>query len=167
MAQGITQFRLSVDPLLSGADREVLSFLIIQRMLDRTSEGESINGRPFARYSRGYLEDLRTQGIPTNVNLERTGEMLNSIQLLSHGSGYIEIGVPSGSFAARKAGWQQGGNPKIPARNFMGIEDGEAIEIEQQVLDSSPVVQAQRFLDEANVVDRIFRSITLDFTGTN
>ena len=163
MAQGITRFRLRVDPLLSGPDREVLAFLIIDRILERTASGQNVDGKSFTRYSRGYLENLREIGAPTNVDLQLTGEMLHSIQLLTHGSGFIEIGMPAGSEAARKAGWQQGGNPNIPRREFMGIDDAEAVGMEQQVLDSSPVAQAQRFLNEANVVDRIFESITLGF----
>lgn len=161
MARGIERFRIRISELLGAQDREILGTLIIERIIDRTLDGRDIEGRSFRRYSRSYTDELTTIGANTTPDLELTGEMLNSIQVLSHGPGFVEIGLPEGSFAAQKARWNQGGNRRIPSRPFLGIEDSEAEVIEDQVASGSPVVQAQRFLEENSIVDRIFANITL------
>ena len=126
MASGIENFTLRVDPLLSGPDREVLAFLIIDRILQRTAEGKDFEGNQFARYNSNYREQRQELGLPTTPNLYLTGQMVSSIRLLRHAQGSITIGVTQGSNAALKARWQQGGNSNIPERNFMGIDDVEA-----------------------------------------
>ena len=163
MARGITSFTLDVSTLLGAQDRELLGQLIIERLVDRTQSGRNIDGRSFARYSREYVEWLRRIGADTGRDLTLTGEMLNSISVLRHSQGSITIGLEPGSFAARKAGWNQGGNPSIPSRPFMGITDSEAASLEADVAANSPVVAAQRFLNEQNVIGRIFEEITLGF----
>ena len=160
MAQGIENFTVRVDPLLSAPDREVLAFLIIDRVLQRTAAGQDIQGNRFARYNPNYREQRQEIGLPTSPNLYRTGQMLNSIQLLRHTRGSITIGVIRGSAAAQKARWQQNGTSDIPSRNFMGIDDVEASGIENEVLTSSPVVQAQRFLSQADIIGKIAEQVT-------
>ena len=162
MARGITSFRLEVSTLLGDIDRQLVGQLVIERIQDRTEDGRNIDGRSFARYSRGYVEWLRRIGADTGRDLTLTGEMLNSIKLLSHGPGFLEIGLEPGTFAANKARWNQGGNPDIPSRPFMGIQDSEASTIEADVAANSPTVAAQRFLNEQNIIGRIFESISLD-----
>ena len=163
MARGITSFRLNVSELLGAQDREILGQLIIERIVDRAQSGRDIDGNRFTRYSRNYVDYLRRIGADDGLDLTLTGEMLNSITVLSHGTGFLEIGIEPGTFAARKATWNQGGNPNIPSRTFMGIEDAEAASIETDVANVSPVVAAQRFLNEQNVIGRIFENISLDF----
>ena len=162
MASGIENFTLRVDPLLSGPDREVLAFLIIDRILERTASGRDVSGERFARYNPNYREQRQERGLPTTPDLKLTGQMISSIQLLRHSQGSITIGVIRGSDAARKARWQQGGNPSIPERNFMGIDDAEAVGIEQMVIDSSPIVQAQRFLARADIIGKIAEQVVFD-----
>ena len=160
MASGIENFTLRVDPLLSGPDREVLAFLIIDRILQRTAEGKDFEGNQFARYNSNYREQRQELGLSTTPNLYLTGQMVSSIRLLRHAQGSITIGVTQGSNAALKARWQQGGNSNIPKRNFMGIDDVEASGIENEVLTSSPVVQAQRFLAQADIIGKIAEQVT-------
>ena len=166
MARGITRFRINVDGALGSQDRTLLGELIIERMLDRTERGEDIEGRSFRRYSANYIDWLRKIGASTTVDLSLTGEMLASIRVLSHGTGFIDIGIEAGTFASEKARWQQGGNPNVPSRPFMGIRDDEARSLENEVASNSTMVQAQRFLEENNAIDRIFASIVGDsFNG--
>lgn len=161
MARGITNFTISVDPLLSGTDREIVGQLIIERIQDRTEAGQNIDGERFQRYSPGYTSYLQRIGAATGVDLTLTGEMLNSISILSHSQGSITIGLEAGTEAGEKARWNQGGNPRIKNRPFMGIRDSEANVIEVDVAANSPAVAAQRFLNESNVISRIFENITL------
>lgn len=161
MAQGIVNFTLSVSPLLGAQDRELLGQLIIEEIQDRTAGGRDVQGNRFRSYSPGYRDYLRKIGAATNPDLELTGEMINSITVLRHTRGSITIGLEPGSQASRKARYNQGGNPRIPERNFMGIRDSDAGALENQIMEDSPVVAAQRFLNENNVVDRIFAQISL------
>ena len=163
MARGTTSFRLPVSPMLGQQDRQLLGQLIIERIQERSESGRDIDGRRFSRYSRDYVDYLREIGADSGLDLTLTGEMLNSIQILSEGEGFIEIGLEPGSFAARKATYNQGGNPRIPSRPFMGIRDSEASSLENEVANNSPVVAAQRFLNENNVIGRIFEQINLGF----
>ena len=162
MARGITSFRLQVSNLLGDIDRQLIGQLVIERIQDRATSGRNIDGGRFARYAPAYVDYLRKIGADDGLDLTLTGEMLNSIEILSHGPGFVEIGLERGSFAARKATWNQGGNPDIPSRPFMGIKDSEANRIEADVAAVSPVVAAQRFLNEQNVIGRIFENISLD-----
>ena len=163
MARGITDFTFEVSPLLGDTDRELVGQLIIERLIDRTQGGRDIDNRPFATYSRGYIEHLRQIGADTGLDLTLTGEMLNSISVLSHAQGTITIGLEPGTFAANKATWNQGGNTNIPSRPFMGLLDVEINSIAADVESNSPVAAAQRFLNEQNIIGRVFESINLGF----
>lgn len=163
MARGITNFRYRCDPLLGAQDREILADQIIQRITGRTERGLDIDNSRFTGYSRSYREELRKIGARSNVDLTLTGEMLASIELLDHGPGFIEVGISPGTYASRKARWNQGGNSNIPSRPFMGIRDSEAKSLEAPILEDSPVVAAERFLRENDVISGIFSNLTLDF----
>jgi hypothetical protein len=76
-----------------------------------------VNGNLFAGYSKNYDKTGR-------VDLTVTEQMLNSLELLSHGPGFIRVGF-SNTSANNKARWAQ--NPygqaagARPAREFVGI----------------------------------------------
>lgn len=165
MARGITNFRYRCDPRLSETDRIILADQIIERIIERSQRGNSIDNTRLAPYSDAYRAYQRKIGLVPKVDLTLTGEMLNAIQLLNSGTGFIEIGITPGTEANRKARWNQGGNRNIPSRPFMGIRDSEADAFQVSIVENSPAVAAERFLEENNAIAGIFNQITLDFGG--
>ena len=140
MARGITHFRITLDPALQERDRIILGDLIVNVIKQRTGDGNDINGTPFKAYNRDYLENLRDDGISKQTpNLEVTGDMLNGLEIIEQGPGYLVIGIGADNRLARlKAGWQQGGNPNIPSRPFMGIPDDIVEGLQDFIISATP-----------------------------
>ena len=140
MARGITEFRITLDPALQERDRLILGDLIVNAIKNRTAEGKDIDGNNFKSYDRDYLENLRDDGIEKQTpNLQITGDMLNGLEIIDQGTGFLVIGIGRDNrLALLKAGWQQGGNPKIPSRPFMGFPDAKITELQDFILTATP-----------------------------
>ena len=133
---------------MSTVDKRVVGENIIRRIQRRTANSTDIDGNRFASYSRGYLETRREFGLSGSPNLRFTGEMLNGLHIISVSDTRIRIGVTPGSFEARKAVWNQGGNSNIPSRPFMGMLDRQIDSVINTVLTDSPVEDAREFIAE-------------------
>lgn len=100
----------------SGTQRKRIGEEVIRFIKRRTQSGIDVNGNLFAGYSSNYEKS----GL---VDLTVSQQMLNSLELLSHGPGFIRIGF--GNIAANnKAGYAQnprGQKSSTPARRFVGI----------------------------------------------
>lgn len=104
----------------SGRQRKQIGEAVIAFIKRRTQSGIDVNGNLFAAYSPAYEKS-------GTVDLTVTEQMLNSLELLSHGPGFIRIGFGNSS-ANNKAGYLQ--NPRgqksgTPARRFVGISPGD------------------------------------------
>lgn len=105
--------------------QEVIDFIVT-----RTRAGKDIDGAAFPKYSQSYKGslDFKIAGKGSRVDLTLTGEMLDSIKLISHSSGRVTVGFDrSDSKLNGKAEGNQLGtygsdtpNPK-KARPFLGI----------------------------------------------
>ena len=148
MARGITEFRVTLDPVLESRDRIIIADLIINTIQSRTRDGKDIDNNNFTPYNRDYLENLRDDGISKQTpNLDITGDMLEGIELLEEGRGFLVIGIARENRLARlKAGWQQGGNPKIPARRFMGIPNSTIEELQAYIIQATPELSDDNLL---------------------
>jgi len=62
----------------SGLMKEIGAFLSFS-MLDRTSKSEDAEGLPFEAYSSSYEQLRAAKGLPTEVDLFFTGQMLSSL----------------------------------------------------------------------------------------
>lgn len=103
---------------INNALREQLP-TIKDEIVSRTKAGQSIEGGAFARYSAAYAAATGKR----TPDLTLTGQMLGSIKTRvttagEEAEGIIEV---TGGFNRDKAVWNQGGNPNIPARPFMGL----------------------------------------------
>lgn len=105
----------------SGGQRKQIGEDIVRFIKRRTQSGIDINGNLFEGYSRFYDKS-------GTVDLTVTEQMLNSLELLSHGPGYVRIGF-SNSRANDKARWSQSpygeAAGKRPAREFVGISQSD------------------------------------------
>lgn len=105
--------------------QEVIDFIVT-----RSRAGKDIDGNAFPRYSASYKGSLnfKIAGKGQKVDLTLSGEMLDSIQLLSHKSGKVTVGFARGDkeLNGKAEGNQLGTygsptpNPK-KARPFLGI----------------------------------------------
>lgn len=97
------QATFRVPPDFNSSQRELVARLIIEKIQDNTSKGLDRNGRRFKPYSKDYINSLDFKNAgksSSNINLELTGDMLISLQLIMHSQGSITIGYPSGSSIA-------------------------------------------------------------------
>ena len=115
--------------------------LIVERIVERTDKGVAADGRPFPKYSKGYMEslDFANAGKGSTVNLQLSGDMLAALRVLSSTKNWIEVGFDKGSNENAKADGNIRGtygsptpNPK-KARNFLGISDKELTRIVKYV----------------------------------
>jgi hypothetical protein len=136
MAQQKVKIKIPKD--YNPQEREALSIEIIDQIIERTQSGKDKKGNAFAGYSKGYTDslDFKLGGKSKKVNLELSGEMLNSMTLLTHSSGSITIGyTKDDTFNNGKAEGNIKGTygQKKPikgkARDFLGISNSELDEI--------------------------------------
>lgn len=113
-------------------EREAIASDIIDKIVERTLDGKDKNGRKFAPYSKGYSEslDFKVAGKTKTVNLQLSGDMLASLELVRHQKGLLRIGY-SGSKSDNIEKAKAEGNilgtygQKTPipgkARDFLGL----------------------------------------------
>jgi len=124
MAEPQLKRRLTIPRDFTSQERRTLATLVIQFIQDRTQSGKDINNRSFPGYSESYKDskEFELAGKTSRVNLSQTGDTIASIELLSHGPGYITIGYLAGSFENDKAVWLQRSDNGV-SRKFLGLTD--------------------------------------------
>ena len=121
MSQSLTRCKIQVNPTLNNSDRLILGEIIVREIRSRTRSGRSARGGTFAKYSPSYTRLLRRRGAATNVDLDRSGQMLESLRVLEHGPGFITVGISSMDKAAfAKAKYTQG-QGRGPARLWLRV----------------------------------------------
>jgi hypothetical protein len=129
--------RIKVPRNLTAFDRERVAKQLIEIIQERTDRGVDVNGDTFAPYSEQYAKSLDFQNAgksKKDVNLQLTGDMLYSIEVLANAPGEIVLGYRQGFANDKAAGNQDGENG--PARIFLGINEKEL----QSVLDKYTIV---------------------------
>lgn len=109
---------------------------VIDRIISRTESGRDAFGSQFKGYSKSYKDSLafKAFGKSSRVNLELTGEMLSSVDILSISRGNLTIGI-TGEPAARAYGHMTGmeGHPFLdgvtPERKFFGVTEQDLEDI--------------------------------------
>lgn len=122
---------ISIPREYSGRQRKEIGEDVVRFIKRRTQSGIDINGNLFAGYSPNYDK----KGA---VDLTVTEQMLNSLELLSHGPGYIKIGFAN-TAANDKARWSQSPYGQAagtrPPREFVGISQQDL----NAILDNYPL----------------------------
>lgn len=136
--------RISIPKDLDENARSALADNVIQYIKDRTANNKDVNGKKFHKYSDSYIHsaDFRAAGkSASDVNLRLTNEMMDSIQLLDQGKGYITIGFEDGSAANDKGVWQQRADNGVP-RIFLGINEKDLEKVLAKTQLENPSVNA-------------------------
>lgn len=120
--------RISLPNDWNEEDRLRAGTLIRKTIIQRTREdNRDVDGNKFPGYSESYKNsiDFKIAGKdPNKVDLTLSGDMLDSIQTIKHGDGYIDIGFTSGTLENDKAAWSAASD-NGPSRKFLGLTDSE------------------------------------------
>lgn len=124
------RFNLKVSKTYSKEERRAIATEVIDFIVKRSrSGGKDKNNRTFKPYSQSYKDslDFKIAGKGSKVNVSLSGDMLDSIELLSQKSGNLLIGFENSTFENDKAEGNITGSygQKSPnsskARDFLGI----------------------------------------------
>lgn len=131
---------LNVDEV-PGFAKTAFAQAAIDKILERTSDGEGNNGRPLKKpYSKIYQAslDYRAAGKSANeINMALSGDMLGSIQVLEESGSRVTIGL-TGNEAAKAHGHMTGAEGRLPVRPFFGLNKSEIEEIVSNIEDEIP-----------------------------
>lgn len=124
MAESQQKFTVNIPVELNASERLELAELIIDHVYERTDSGLDVNNKSFTPYAKSYSKskDFRLAGKSNVVNLQLTGEMMRSLEVINHTSGEITIGYETGTEENDKAAWAAASD-NGPSREFLGISD--------------------------------------------
>jgi hypothetical protein len=146
MAAKWQRIKIQLDEPIKDEDaREVLGDLIVERIVERTSQGKDVDGNRFPAYSPKYKEslDFKIAGKGNTVDLQLSGDMLASLKVLKHTRNWIEVGFDKNSDENARADGNirgtYGQKTPIPgkARNFLGISDEDLLKLVKYVKKSN------------------------------
>lgn len=132
--------RITLPDDFDSTDRTKAAQLIIETIVQRTMSNLDSNGKKFPNYSDEYANSLEFKiagKSKTDPNLTLTGDMLNSIQVLESGNGYITIGYNQGTPENDKAVWAERSD-NGPVRAFLNVQDKELETIVAEVRTDRP-----------------------------
>jgi len=136
---------LSVPDDWTSFEREEFAQQVVDFIKARTDDGKDINNQSFAGYSDSYASslDFRIAGkSKSNVNLRLSGEMMDTVDLISHTAGTIFLGFQSGTDANDKAAWAAASD-NGPSRKFLGLDDASLNRLVSQ-FETSAGIDARR-----------------------
>ena len=102
--------------------------LAIQVIKERTSRGYDKYGMPFVEYSEAYRERKGSR----LVDLQLSGAMLNNLQILGTGTGFVVIGYQANSVLNDRASYAKASD-NGPVRDFLGLSEVERNQIINQI----------------------------------
>jgi hypothetical protein len=124
------------EPIPDKSLRDEIADLAIEKIVERTDKGLDKNGVPFTKYSKAYMNslDFKNAGKSKRPNLQLSGDMLASIEVLDSTRNWVEIGFEKGSEENGKADGNIRGTygkptPVGPKRDFLGIKDSDLLRI--------------------------------------
>lgn len=143
MAQRIFNIQVPID--MDGSTRLILAQEVIDKIKDNVSQGIDASGKVFSgvkkknTYAASYVSSPQFSAAgkrQSPINLRLSGDMMDTLDVIDHGPGYIDIGYEDGSAENEKAGWAIDGNRYTPARNFLGLSGVDDIVSEyEQIAD--------------------------------
>ena len=137
------RIRIEIPDNLGPSAREAIGIALRNRMQERAESGKGMNaGGTRSKQFPGYTPEYEKFKGQSNVDLILDGDMMASLNLISHTKGSVLIGFENGTKENAKAEGniigsygQPTGNP-AKARNFLGLPKAE---IEQIIKDHQDV----------------------------
>jgi hypothetical protein len=122
--------RIEIPKEYKPAERKLIANDIINHIIDRSEKGVDKNGKQFKGYTKNYVnsKDFKRAGKKKSpVNLTFTGDMLNSIELISDRAGTLLIGHDktdkelNGKSEGNRLGTYGNKKPVQKPRDYLGI----------------------------------------------
>ena len=156
MAEKQQRVRLEIPSDIDNLGRRVLGQMFIDFIQDRTAKGQDINNGKFASYSKEYKdsEEFKIARKSSTVNLRLTGDMMASIEILSDGSGFIELGYEAGSDENDRAKWVSDFD-NGPSRDFLGMNEVDKNQVVSSFRETNPAVEDTRNTEARSILNRI------------
>lgn len=159
------KFEVDVDVSYTDAERRELAREIIDFIVSRTRDKNlDKDNRSFPGYSKDYINSLEFKlagKSRSDIDLTLSGDMLDSIKLLSSRAGKLVIGFDRGTENDKAEGNRIGsygksfGNP-TKARDFLGIHPEDL----SKILEANP--PSANILDvEREVIDRTLERLNI------
>ena len=169
------QFKVKVPLGLKPIVRERVADKIIDYVRQRTSSGRDKDESSFPSYSKEYKEsdDFKIAGKSSMVNLKLSGDMMDTLSLVTHTDGELTIGYTlSDDIAGRVEGNVIGsyGKPtgnSSKARNFLGIQKSKIDLIVSEVtnaLNQESITEVSKENEKKinNLLNKFINSIVLN-----
>jgi len=142
--------------------RQVFFEAAFDKMLARLDQGRGVDGKLHA-YSKSYKDSLAFAafGKSNTVNMQLTGDMVQSVTVLDSSETKLKIGIDDTEQAAKAYGHMTGmqGHPtldgKVSARNWFGWKDSELIKIANAI---KPEINKNEIVSDAaalRIIDRL------------
>lgn len=136
--------------------RQVFFEAAFDKMLARLDQGRGVDGKLHA-YSKSYKESLAFAafGKSNTVNMQLTGDMVQSVTVLDSSQSKLKIGIDDSEQAAKAYGHITGmkGHPtldgKVPERNWFGWKDSELIKIADAI---KPEINKKNLISDAAIL---------------
>jgi hypothetical protein len=150
---------IPISPKHSKAARFAIAKEVIDHIIERTREdNKDKDGKAFPKYSSTYKKSLnfKIAGKGNRVDLTLTGEMMDSLQLLSESKGKIVIGYDksdkdlNGKVEGNRLGTYGQSKPVAKPRDFLGIQETKLKQIEKPYLDEEKL---EMKLEEFDLID--------------
>ena len=110
---------------------------IIDKMLERTASGVGVDGKKLkSPYSPEYSNSLEFKAFgksKNKVNMELTGQMLGTIDIVDASRGRIKIGWSDSEENAKAYNHNVGDT--VPKRPFFGVSESDLKDIKEQYID--------------------------------
>lgn len=128
------RIRVEIPKDLRPVERVAVANEIIEFIINRTQSGKDKDNNDFPGYTKGYKKSLnfKNAGKGSTPNLRLTGEMLNTMELISHKSGSLLIGYDrndsdlNGKVEGNRIGsYGQDDPDPDKARDFLGITESD------------------------------------------
>jgi hypothetical protein len=160
MINEYTREKILLPRTIKPKDRVRIAEVIIDLIITRSAAGYDKNNELFPEYSEKYAE-LKGVGVK-DVDLILSGEMLESLELVKQGAGYVTIGYkkPSKDLAGKIEGnrlGSYGGEPNEDrARDFLGISSDELDVLIGAYQDDEPITQSDINILAEQLADDLF-----------
>jgi hypothetical protein len=161
------QTRITVPRSFNAGQRSLFAQLVIERIRENCSIGKNRYGGSFPKYSKEYTEsfEFKVADKDSKPNLELTGDMLASIELISSSEGEVVIGYKSSSSLAGQVEGNQIGsygqdspNPN-KARPFLGLPAKE-IELIVEKVSATSKPQRDARSESNNLIENLLKRFT-------
>ena len=130
----VTNRKVNISKRYSPEEREAIAFDIISFIQERSKDGKGKDGKKFPKYSKDYTGSLDFKNAgksKSRVDLTLSGDMLDSIDLLSDTAGSLTIGIDGDDEAHGRAegnirgSYGKSTGSKSKARDFLALSRTE------------------------------------------